>query len=297
MPPIELSDRHAIAALLRRNAPAHVYELGDLDDFDWPFTRWFGWEDEGALEQAVLLYTQPSVPVLIAIADEPDRPMAALVDGIRDDLPGRHLRARDGAAADVLARRYDVQGAEPHLKLALTRRDLLEAEAADVEVLREEVSTSSRQLYEAAYPETWFEPRLLATGRYVGIRRDGRLVCVAGVHVHSPRWRVAALGNVATLPELRGQGLARGACAALCGLLLEDGIETIGLNVHRDNAAATQRLHPARVRACRRVHRGLAGRPRLSLLSGGRSGAPAATRRRRRARRPGAQARRGSRSS
>ena len=79
---------------------------------------------------------------------------------------------------------------------------------------------------------------MLATGRYVGVRDDGRLVCVAGVHVHSPTWGVAALGNVATLPELRGQGLARGACAALCLLLLADGIETIALNVRADNTAA-----------------------------------------------------------
>jgi predicted GNAT family acetyltransferase len=79
---------------------------------------------------------------------------------------------------------------------------------------------------------------MLATGRYVGIRRQDRLVCVAGVHVYSPTFGVAALGNVATLPELRGQGLARGACAALCLLLLADGIETIALNVRAGNAAA-----------------------------------------------------------
>jgi predicted GNAT family acetyltransferase len=72
----------------------------------------------------------------------------------------------------------------------------------------------------------------------VGFRENGRLVCVAGVHVHSPTWGVAALGNVATLPELRGRGLARGACAALCLLLLADGIETIALNVRADNAPA-----------------------------------------------------------
>ena len=82
---------------------------------------------------------------------------------------------------------------------------------------------------------------MLATGRYLGIRHDGRLVCVAGVHVHSPTWGVAALGNVATLPELRGQGLARGACAALCLLLLEDGIETIALNVRADNRPRSPR--------------------------------------------------------
>ena len=62
--------------------------------------------------------------------------------------------------------------------------------------------------------------------------------CVAGVHVHSPTWGVAALGNVATLTERRGEGLARAACAALCRLLLADGIETIALNVRADNAPA-----------------------------------------------------------
>ena len=52
---VELGDRDAIAAFLRRNAAAHVYELGDLDDFDWPHTRWFGWERDGRLEQVALL--------------------------------------------------------------------------------------------------------------------------------------------------------------------------------------------------------------------------------------------------
>jgi predicted GNAT family acetyltransferase len=79
---------------------------------------------------------------------------------------------------------------------------------------------------------------MLETGRYVGVRRDGALVCVAGVHVWSPAWRVAALGNVATLPEARGTGLATAACARLCRMLLEDGIDTISLNVRADNAAA-----------------------------------------------------------
>ena len=91
--------------------------------------------------------------------------------------------------------------------------------------------------YERAYPGTWFEPRMLETRRYVGIR-DGELLCVAGVHVWSPAWRVAALGNVATLPEARGRGLATTACADLCRLLLDDGIEVIALNVRADNRSA-----------------------------------------------------------
>ena len=92
--------------------------------------------------------------------------------------------------------------------------------------------------YARAYPGTWFEPRMLETRRYVGIRDAGGLACVAGVHVWSPEWRVAALGNVATLPEARGRGLATAACAHLCRVLLDDGIDTISLNVRADNAAA-----------------------------------------------------------
>lgn len=176
---VDLDDRELLASVFRRNAPAHAYELGDLDDFDWPHTVWFGWESEGRLEEVALLYTQPRIPVLIAIAEPPATTMAELLTAITWSLP-----------------------------------------------------------YDEAYPGTWFVPRMLATGRYVGLRRDGRLACVAGVHVYSPAWRVAALGNVATLPEVRGQGLARGVCASLCRLLLADGIEAIALNVRADNVAA-----------------------------------------------------------
>ena len=235
---VELVDRSALAACLRRNAPAHVYELGDLDDFDWPFTRWFGWDAGGRLDQVALLYTQPDVPVLIAIADEPADTMTVLLREIVPALPLPLYVHVSPPLLDIFRERYEIERAEPHLKLALTRQDALVAAAVGVELLGEDDLPELERLYRDAYPDTWFTPRMLATGRYVGIRQVDRLACVAGVHVYSPTWGVAALGNVATLPELRGQGLAQGACAALCLLLLGDGIETIALNVRTDNEAA-----------------------------------------------------------
>ena len=235
---VELEDKEEIAAFLRRNARAHVYELGDLDDFDWPYTRWLGWEQDGRLEQVVLLYSEPAVPVLLAIAEEPLDAMEDLLQAIRDALPAALYVHATAPLLDTLAERYAIEGAAPHLKLALGRNDLLAAHAVPVELLEATDLADVETFYRAAYPGTWFVPRMLATDRYVGIRRDGRLACVAGVHVHSPTWRVAALGNVATLPEMRGQGLARGVCAALCLLLLADGIETVALNVRADNAPA-----------------------------------------------------------
>ena len=254
MPPIELRDRDAIAAVLRRNPRAHVYELGDLDDFDWPFTRWFGWEADGRLEHAVLLYAQPSVPVLIAIADEPNGPITALLETVRDELPRRVYVHVTAPLLEVLAQRYSVEKAEPHLKLALAHPDLLEAEAGDVEILGESDLADLGALYEAAYPGTWFEPRLLATGRYIGVRRDGRLVCVAGVHVYSPRWGVAGAPRARARP-----GRLRGAVPAPAR--------------GRDRDDRPQRpprqcrgrpgLHEAGLRAGGRVHRGHTRRPAL----------------------------------
>jgi predicted GNAT family acetyltransferase len=94
-----------------------------------------------------------------------------------------------------------------------------------------------RALYEASYPGNWFEPRMLETGFYYGVRHDGALVSVAGIHVYSPRYKIGVLGNVTTHPAFRGQRLATSTCAKLCRELLKT-VEHIGLNVKADNVSA-----------------------------------------------------------
>ena len=60
---------------------------------------------------------------------------------------------------------------------------------------------------------------------------------VAGVHVCSQSYGVAALGNIATHPDFRKRGLGTAVTAKLCSSLL-DIVESIGLNVKTDNVAA-----------------------------------------------------------
>lgn len=237
---VELRDRGAIARFCRRRPAVHAYELGDLDDFFWPHTRWLGWRADGRLEQLALLYDEPDPPVLLALAEEPESGMRDLLREIAADLPPRVYAHLSPGLVDALGP-LRVADSPPvaHCKLGLAEQAYLEAHDT-----REAMLLSSSDLaevegfYADAYPGTWFQARMLETGRYAGIRRDGRLACVAGVHVWSPRWRVAALGNVATLPEHRGSGLATAACARLCRVLLDDGIDVISLNVRSDNAAA-----------------------------------------------------------
>jgi len=78
----------------------------------------------------------------------------------------------------------------------------------------------------------------LDTGFFRGIRRDGQLVAVAGVHVVSCNESVAGLGNIFTHPDCRGQGLAQTVTSAVAMAVREAGIETIGLNVEHTNSAA-----------------------------------------------------------
>jgi predicted GNAT family acetyltransferase len=79
---------------------------------------------------------------------------------------------------------------------------------------------------------------MVQTGWYYGIRQEQAIVSVAGVHVYSAQYKVAALGNVTTHPSVRGRGLARTVCARLCQDLIQNGVEQIGLTVKTDNAPA-----------------------------------------------------------
>ena len=233
-------DREEIAAFLRRRPAVHAYELGDLDDFFWPHTRWLAWSPDGRIEQLALLYGEPDPPVLLAMAEEPAASMRALMEAIAPDLPERVYAHLSPGTVEAL-RGYLVPERDPiaHLKLGLVDAGrLAEHDTEDVELLSPADLAEVEAFYARAYPDTWFQARMLETGRYVAIRRDGHLVCVAGVHVWSPAWRVATLGNVATVPAARGAGLATAACARLCRLLLDDGIDVVSLNVRADNASA-----------------------------------------------------------
>ena len=89
MPVISLHQKDQIEPVLRRNEFLHIYALGDLDDFFWPFTTWYALEDAGELRAVVLLYTAFETPTLIALADPPYEPLHELLRAARRLLPPR----------------------------------------------------------------------------------------------------------------------------------------------------------------------------------------------------------------
>lgn len=235
-------DRDELAALLRRDPALYAYQLGDLDDFFWPYTSWYALGDAVAL-----LYHGGPLPTLLAFgptgatgdpgAAGPDGPQNALLGDLRRLLPPRFHAHLSPGLDTALAPDFHATPAVPHHKLALTAAERLDGVAAAGTVLTDADLPALTRLYAVAYPGNWFDRRMLATGQYIGVRRDGDLVAVAGVHVWSPTYRVAALGNVTTHPAHRGRGLATAAVAGLCRRLLTT-VDHISLNVHAGNASA-----------------------------------------------------------
>jgi ribosomal protein S18 acetylase RimI-like enzyme len=78
----------------------------------------------------------------------------------------------------------------------------------------------------------------LKSGIFYGVERDGRLLSMAGTHVLSSTYDVAAIGNVFTDQEERGHGHGRAVTSAVVAELLTMGIGTIVLNVGMSNEAA-----------------------------------------------------------
>ncbi|HJU46592.1 MAG TPA: hypothetical protein VJ689_00555, partial [Gaiellaceae bacterium] len=186
---VELRDREEIARLCRRSPAVHAYELGDLDDFFWPHTRWFAWDGGRGPSQLVLLYAEHELPVLVALPEPPREEARDLLRSLLPTLPERVYAHVGADALPALEARYTpAAAAEPHLKMGLADPGLLPRETGDVAVLTPGSLPEIEAFYAAAYPGTWFAPRMLETGRYVGLRDARGLACVAGVHVWSPRW-------------------------------------------------------------------------------------------------------------
>jgi ribosomal protein S18 acetylase RimI-like enzyme len=235
---ISLHNPDLIEPLLRRNVLLHLYALGDLDPFFWPFTTWYALEDEGRLHALVLLYTVTNPPTLLAYSEPPWEPMQQLLRWCQGMVPARVYGHVMPECLAALEPSYAVQSHGRFLKMGLMERTVLEhVDTGSVDRLTGEHLDEIRKLYAVSYPGNWFDARMLETGFYFGLRREGRLVSIAGVHVISPAKKVAALGNIATHPDWRGRGLGTLVTARLCQELLPV-VDHIGLNVKASNAAA-----------------------------------------------------------
>ncbi len=237
---ITLHTKDTIAQVLRREPYRNLYALGDLDPFFWDYTQWYGLIDNlDHIQQIALLYTAIDAPVLQAI-ELPDEThsMANLLSRIQHLLPRRIYAHLTEGLLDLFKPTYQVEPHGIYLKMALHHQDMLaNIDTSEAVPLTTEHCAELEALYRVSYPGNWFDARMLETEQYFGIYRDRQLVSVAGIHVYSAEYKVAALGNITTHPDYRGQSLAQITTAALCQSLLKK-VSHIGLNVHAENKSA-----------------------------------------------------------
>lgn len=234
-------DTDRIRLYLEQDPYLHLYALGDLDEFFRPMTRWYGWTEGETIQAVVLVYKSKPVPTILALTDTP-KPMVKLLGSVADHLPDRFYAHMSPGVADALTERFTVTTRIESIKMGLhdsARVDVALSGTIGIEtsILTESDIQELRAFYAESYSDNWFEPQMVKTGRFVALRDKSGIAAVAGVHVYSPRFSVAAIGNVATRRDVRNRGYGRRVTADLCRRLLSDGLR-VGLNVRTDNAAA-----------------------------------------------------------
>ena len=240
MTAFEITDRRVIEAVLRRDTGRHVYELGDLDDFFWPDTRWYATGASEAPEAVVLEYRGSDTPAVLALSSRTSA-LSDLLREVSDVLPDEFFMHVSPGCCDSLGERYRGTFLGRQLKMILRELPQLDTGVPAGRLGPDDLRELS-DFYSESYPANWFDPRMLDTGYYYGVRRNGFLVSAAGVHSYSPDYGVAAVGNVATHPNYRNRGLGKVATSTLIRAL-SDHVDDIGLNVSAHNPAAIRAYH------------------------------------------------------
>ncbi len=241
MPIIPIDDRSRLEKFLRRHPYLHLYALGDLDDFFWPDTTWYGFTRNGQLTAICMLYNAITPSVLLALGVPENLPsLQSLVAGIHQNLPINIYGHLSPGLKSFLTSEWKMEPHGGYLKMAYLNFSGPEIYSTHkITPITPEMAPETLALCQASNPNHAFEPRMLATEQFLGIRKNGKLVSAGGVHVYSPTYRVAALGNIVTHPAYRGQGMASAITSALCRRLSVD-IDHIGLNVKANNSPAIQ---------------------------------------------------------
>ncbi len=237
MPTLPIRDKIVLESFFRTNTELNIYSLGDLDDFFWPDTTWYALTEDKTPLAIALLYTGQKLPALLALSESPSL-MSELLQSIIHLLPQQFYAHLSPGLESVFAKPYKLDSYGMHFKMARHNKSAVDTFDCS-HVIRLSVSDMDdvEELYKASYPDNWFDRRMLETNYYFGLKQNKELVSIAGVHVYSATYRVAALGNITTHPSYRNNGFGTMVTARLCQEL-SGIVDTIGLNVKADNPTA-----------------------------------------------------------
>ncbi len=224
-------DRQLLRTFLEQDRLFAAYAICDLDEREFPRTKWGVAEEAGKTTAVALEYTGLS-PQPLFVMGEPRGIAAILADVIRPRVA--YLAAQANQLADV-GQQYRIQPGPMMIRMAVDRATFRSFPGAATRILPSEIGDLNR-LYNLGFT-AWLPGGSLSNGVYFGIRAGGRLLAAAGTHVISPEARLACVGNVMTHVDYRGRGFAKIVTGAVTTELLRT-CDHVVLNVRADNPPA-----------------------------------------------------------
>lgn len=234
-----ISDKSTLEQYLLKYPHINFYHLGDLDDFFWPYTTWHANIQGDHIKAICMMYSGIKPDVLLGIENDNLLSMQELITEIIPSLPDKFYTHLSPGLEEFFKNNYQMEHHGEYLKMFLDKPGNFPfKEDGEIEKLTITNLEEIQEFYRKAYPGNWFDPRMLETGQYLGIRNDqGELICAGGVHVYSKEFNIAVIGNISTSPKYRKLGFGIKLVNSLCGRLLSE-VDGVGLNVRADNQAA-----------------------------------------------------------
>jgi ribosomal protein S18 acetylase RimI-like enzyme len=229
-------NKQEIYSFLSKSPEIQLYLIGDLDDFFWPHTEWFVLYENREILSVALLYSGMNPPTLLLFYDKDPFPPLELMSAIKSKLPEKFNVHLSIGLIDIFGKENIITNYGQNLRMILTREPEI-VKDKNIRRLTLHDLPAMLELYSVAYPNNWFDSRMVDTGKYFGYFTGTALTGIAGVHVYSAEYRIAALGNIATHPDHRGKQIAFKLTSVLCCDLMKN-VDIVGLNVKSDNLAA-----------------------------------------------------------
>jgi ribosomal protein S18 acetylase RimI-like enzyme len=227
------SDRALLREFLEQDRLYAAYALCDLDDREYPRTRWAAAYD-GADVVAVGMEYSGLTPQPLFLMGSNDGIVTILRDVLRPRAAYLAAKVEAMPAVETL---YRLDPGPQMVRMWVDRGRFRPYPAEVRRLLPSEIGELNR-LYQLGFA-SWLPSSAIAEGVYFGMRAGGKLIAAAGTHVISRETRLAVVGNVLTQAEHRGRGYATAVTGAVTAELLL-ACDQVVLNVRADNPPALQ---------------------------------------------------------
>jgi ribosomal protein S18 acetylase RimI-like enzyme len=233
-----ISDKNLLYRHFAKDPVLFAYHIGDLDDFYFKHCQWPALVDNnGEVKETVLIYGGLSTPTVMFFGVTEEYKL--LIKKIIDDLPDKFFCHFLNNYREILIKHFREEPLGTHYKMKLTKLNNIETVKVENNIIRlgKKHQNELTALFDIAYPDNYFDEKMLDTSKYLGYISNDELVGVSGVHTCSDQYNIAVLGNITVHPKHRGRKIGTILTAKLTEELANEG-KTIVLNVHSQNRPA-----------------------------------------------------------